>query len=113
GGHADLHLLHARQGSDELARLALHLTLHRAGRSGQLDLEAHLAVVDHHVLDEPARDDVAPQVGILDARERRQYLLLGYGRAGAVFARLEPKHSSAARSIAPGATAISSRVDGV
>jgi len=77
GRHADLHGRDAGQGGDRALRLLLHLLAHGAGRGGELDAESDRAVHDPHVLDEPERDDVAPQVRVANDAQRVEDLAFG------------------------------------
>ena len=49
--------------------VALDLVLERAGRRRQLDREGDIGAVDRDVLDHVQRDDVAPELGLLDVAE--------------------------------------------
>ena len=50
----------------------LDLILERTGRRRQLDRERHLRPVEHEVFDHVSRDQIAPQLGLLDGRESLQ-----------------------------------------
>src|SRR5262249_26495097 len=69
-GHLNLDRLHARQRHHRRTRLIAQMVLHRTGRRRQLDAERHAAVGEAQVLDEPERDDVLVEIGILDDLER-------------------------------------------
>jgi len=75
-GHLRADLRHAGQPSDQLGRHAVDhdLRLRRLGRERQR--EADLAAVDGDVADEPQRDDVFLALGILDAAQRVEDILL-------------------------------------
>ena len=60
------------------ARLIAQVVLDRAGRGGQVDVEARRAPrrLDLQVLDEAERDDVAVQVGVAHDAQRVEDLLV-------------------------------------
>ena len=68
--HLDLHVPDARQRRDRGSRLITQQVLHGAGRRRELDHERHAFAFDRELLDEPERDDVLVQIGILDGFER-------------------------------------------
>jgi hypothetical protein len=66
---------------DVLLRLALELVFDGACGGGELQGERHAAgrLIDRHVFDEAACHDVLPEIGVYDARQLRQHLLLQAG----------------------------------
>ena len=67
---ADRHAVDARHGADVHPHLRLEVRLERAARDREPDRDVHVLAVDIDRVDHSELDDVAPQLGIDDLRER-------------------------------------------
>ena len=72
----DGHRLHAVQRAHQPLRLGLELVAHRTRGGGDANLHQHVPVLNLQGSDEPKRDDVAPQIGVHDLRQRAEHLIL-------------------------------------
>ena len=105
----------APSGGERLDDVVLDRRFQRAGGGGQLDREIDHAPIDRHVLHHPERDEVAPDLGILDPAERGEDVVVsqlgGHGACSGTSVRgpMRLRERSRGRHVASGTEADRSR----
>src|SRR5262249_1972970 len=83
--HLDINVSNARQCFNQRNRFVTHLVLHRAGRSGEVEIKRYFAALDLQITDEAQRDNILAKIGVLNTFQNSEYLLLGHTRVLFIF----------------------------